>query len=228
LAEHTVLDAVTVHRSRDTVAVSAKNPLTRREQAAETRTRILDAAVEVLHEQGYAGASTLQVQQRAGLSRGGLLHQFASRDELLVAAVNHLTRARVVALAENRTWPSDPADRIEAAVAQMWLQYRQPFFWVSLELWLAARHNGSIARELVPRERELGVLIQESTESFFGARLAAHPAYLHLVDLLVTSMRGVGITYAMTPDRDPEHDPHVRVWNALACHLLLGEPFGLP
>jgi AcrR family transcriptional regulator len=217
-----------LHQARDTGPVTSKRPLTRREQAAETRSRILDAAVEVLFEDGYAGASTLQIQQRAGLSRGGLLHQFASRDDLLVAAVNHLTRARVAALAENRTWPADPAHRVEAAVEEMWSQYRQPFFWVSLELWLAARHNASIARELVPRERELGILIQRSTASLFGDGLAGHAAYPQLVELLMTSMRGVAMAYAMTPERDPEHDPHVRSWSALARHLLLGEPFSFP
>jgi AcrR family transcriptional regulator len=214
-----------LHRSRETVAVDPNRPLTRREQAAGTRTRILDAAVAVLFEDGYAGASTLQIQERAGLSRGGLLHQFASRDDLLVAAVNHLTRSRVAGLTEERTWPTDPTSRVEAAVGEMWSQYRQPFFWVSVELWLAARHNASIARELVPRERELGDLIQESTASFFGEQLSAHPAFPQLIEILMTSMRGVGLTYALTPDRDPEQDPHVRLWTALARHHLLDEPF---
>lgn len=144
---------------------------------------------------------------------------------LLVAAVNHLARGRVAALAEERAWPANSRVRVEAAVVEMWSQYRQPFFWVSLELWLAARHNASIARELGPRECELGVLIQESTATFFGAELSALPSYPPLIELLMTSMRGVGLTYAMTPDRDPEQDPHVGLWTALARHHLLGEPF---
>lgn len=198
----------------------------RTEQAAETRARILDAAVEVLFEEGYAGASTLQIQQRVGLSRGGLLHQFASRDDLLVAAVHHLTTARVAALVNERTWPDAAADRVDAAVEAMWFQYRQPFFWVSVELWLAARHNASIAEALGPKERELGTLIRESTESFFGEELAAHAAYPGLADLLLTSMRGVALTYALTPERNPARDPHLDLWTSLARHLLVEEPFG--
>ena len=181
----------------------------RSEQAAETRSRILDAAVEVLFEEGYAGASTLQIQQRVGLSRGGLLHQFASRDDLLVAAVNHLT-----------------TDRVDAAVEAMWFQYRQPFFWVSVELWLAARHNASIAHALGPKERELSTLIRQSTDSFFGEELSAHAAYPRLAELLMTSMRGVALTYALTPRRNPARDPHLDLWTSLARHHLLDEPFG--
>ena len=46
-------------------------------RAVQTRTldvqrRILDAAVEVLLEQGYGGATTVQIQERAGVSRGPL------------------------------------------------------------------------------------------------------------------------------------------------------------
>jgi AcrR family transcriptional regulator len=197
----------------------------RTEQAAETRSRILDAAVEVLFEGGYAGASTLRIQQLAGLSRGGLLHQFASRDDLLVAAVNHLATARVAALVGARDWPESPADRVAAAVDAMWSQYRQPFFWVSVELWLAARHNASIAHALEPKERELAHLIRESTDSLFGEELAAHPAYPGLVETLMTSMRGVGLTYAFAPDRDHDRDPHMDLWTSLARHHLLDEPF---
>ena len=58
--------------------------------------RILDAAVRALVEHGYAGTSTLRIQEIAEVSRGSLLHQFPSRDALLVAAVQHLAEARAV------------------------------------------------------------------------------------------------------------------------------------
>src|SRR3954462_11587952 len=64
---------------------------TRSERAADSRVLILDAAVACLVEDGYAGASTLAVQARAGVSRGRLLHHFPSRAELLVAAAGHLS-----------------------------------------------------------------------------------------------------------------------------------------
>ncbi|HSV40001.1 MAG TPA: TetR/AcrR family transcriptional regulator [Nocardioidaceae bacterium] len=195
--------------------------ITRQEQAAGTRLRILDAAVEVLVDVGYAGASTLQIQQRAGLSRGGLLHQFGSRDELLVAAVDHLTTMHVAALTMPRVWPAEPGERIDAAVDAMWEQYRQPFFWASLELWFASRHNPEVARGLGPHERRLNGLVKRSVEAFFGPELASHVAFSDAVHLLLSSMRGVGVSYALQPSRDPGRDPHVRIWKDLARRLLL-------
>jgi len=55
--------------------------------------------VACLVESGYSGATTLQIQARAGVSRGRLLHHFPSRDELLVAASRHLATERLRATA---------------------------------------------------------------------------------------------------------------------------------
>src|SRR5215204_4657125 len=70
---------------------AAPLPRSRSERTADSRALILDAAVACLVESGYAGASTLAVQARAGVSRGRLLHHFPSRAELLVAAAGHLS-----------------------------------------------------------------------------------------------------------------------------------------
>ena len=67
----------------------------RRADAERSIARILDAAVDCLVEEGYAGASTLAVQARAGISRGRLLHHFPSRAELLVAACDHLVTTQL-------------------------------------------------------------------------------------------------------------------------------------
>ena len=53
---------------------------------------ILDAAVTCLAEVGCTGATTAAILERAGVSRGQLLRQFPSEDELVVAAVSHLAR----------------------------------------------------------------------------------------------------------------------------------------
>ena len=113
----------------------------------------------------------------------------------------------------------DP-DVVDAAVEAMWGQYQQPFFWASLELWLASRHNAEVARTLSPNERRLNRLIRSTVDSFFGKDLAERAAYDDTVHLLLSSMRGVGLTYALTPTRNPRRDPHLRIWKDLARRLL--------
>ena len=102
----TVRAAVGALRSRDDRRAGSRG--TRSERTADSRLLILDAAVACLVEEGYAGASTLAVQARAGVSRGRLLHHFPSRAQLLVAAAEHLatTQLAEVQLRAAASWPT--------------------------------------------------------------------------------------------------------------------------
>ncbi|XVQ08065.1 TetR family transcriptional regulator [Spirillospora sp. CA-255316] len=60
-----------------------------------TRAALLQAAVDSLVEDGYAETTLQRVQSRAGVSRGALLHHFASKGALLVAAIHHLAERQV-------------------------------------------------------------------------------------------------------------------------------------
>ena len=76
---------------------------TRVPQADRTRAmraRLLEATVELLVERGFAGTSTTLVSDRAGVSRGAQLHHFPTKNDLVVAAVEHLTERRGAELAE--------------------------------------------------------------------------------------------------------------------------------
>ncbi len=52
--------------------------------AAGTRERLLDAARELIEQDGYSGASVLQVAERAGVAAGTLYRHFESKEELFV------------------------------------------------------------------------------------------------------------------------------------------------
>src|SRR5215475_95934 len=79
---------------------STRAPRTQQQRREETRRALLDAAVQSLIEVGFARTTTLEVQRRANVSRGALLHHFPSKAELLVAAVDHLAEMRARELKE--------------------------------------------------------------------------------------------------------------------------------
>ena len=58
------------------------------------RARLMDATVELLVEKGFSGTTTTLVSERAGVSRGAQLHHFPTKNDLVVAAVTHLTERR--------------------------------------------------------------------------------------------------------------------------------------
>jgi AcrR family transcriptional regulator len=206
-------------------AVPGRRP--QAERSLASRNRILDAAIACLVEDGYARTNTLTIQARAGVSRGRLLHQFPSKDELLVAAAHHVCSAR---LAENegmeRTLPSaaeEPGARIDAVIALLWQTFHLPYFWAATELWLAARTEPALADVIRPAEKRLGKAIRATVDSLFGPEFAAHPLYPTLRQVLITSMRGVALTYAFDA-RDTSTEPAIGGWRRLARSILLGGP----
>src|SRR5687767_2258130 len=103
------------------------------------RKALLDAAVGSLIERGFANTTTIEVQRRAGVSRGALLHHFPSKAELLVATIAHLAEMRGRDLKQRAaSLPTGPA-RIEAVLDLLWECFAGPLFQVSLELRAAAR-----------------------------------------------------------------------------------------
>jgi AcrR family transcriptional regulator len=59
--------------------------------AEHTRAVVLAAAAQALAERG-TGASLAYIAKKAGVSKGGLMHHFASRDALIVALVEEANR----------------------------------------------------------------------------------------------------------------------------------------
>jgi AcrR family transcriptional regulator len=86
------------------------------ERAEATRERIVQAARELVVEHGYDGVSTGQVMQLAGVSRGGLYHHFAGKQELMAAVLqaveSDFTQRLTAAVAD----AADPFTALETGV----------------------------------------------------------------------------------------------------------------
>jgi len=49
---------------------------------SESRQKLLDAAISLVREKGYAATTVDQVCERAGLTKGAFFHYFESKDAL--------------------------------------------------------------------------------------------------------------------------------------------------
>ncbi|WP_029114768.1 TetR/AcrR family transcriptional regulator [Mycobacterium sp. URHB0044] len=198
----------------------------RRSQAsrrASSHALILDAAVELLVERGYSGTTTIAIQDRAGVTRGRLLHHFPSREALLVAAAHHLADERIVDMEQwfERLQDSAPGGgaRVDRAIALLWSTFWQPYFWAAMELWSVARTDEKLRNELAGAEHRLGRAIQHVVATMFGPVHSSHPEFDDVRELLFSSMRGVALTYSII-SRDQETDPHLTLWQSVARRML--------
>lgn len=82
----------------------------RREQAEETRRRVLEAAAETFRERGWEGTSIAAIAERAGVSEETVYARFRTKRALLGAAVERAVRGD-----DSRPVPEQDAPRAVAA-----------------------------------------------------------------------------------------------------------------
>ncbi len=128
---------------------------TQAQRTAETRERLLDAAVDSLIEIGYAATSTTEVARRAGVSRGAQSHHFPTKAELVVAAIEHLFTAQARSFRAAFEALPKTQRTLNSAVDILWEIISGPGYSALLELIVAARTDA-----------ELSVVVQGIAASF--------------------------------------------------------------
>ena len=99
------------------------------------RARLLEATVDCLVERGFSHTSTTLVSEHAGVSRGAQLHHFPTKNDLVVAAVEHLTELRGAELADAVSRLPQGDGRTRAVVRMLGDHFSSPVFTAALELW---------------------------------------------------------------------------------------------
>ncbi len=163
------------------------------------RARLLEATVDCLVERGFAGTSTTLVSERAGVSRGAQLHHFPTKNDLVVAAVEHLAAKRAEALvADAAKLPGGP--RHTRAVLQMLADhFTGPVFSAALELWVAARTDPTLLAAVSPLELRVGRETHRMTVELLGID-ESQPGARELVQATLDLVRGLGLANTITDD----------------------------
>jgi AcrR family transcriptional regulator len=187
------------------VAERAASRPTQAERKAKTRTLLLEATVESLYARGYVGTTTLEVQRRAGVSRGTLLYHFGSRADLMAAAVEHVSQKRLNEVTELAALVPPRRQRTEWAVSALWASFDGPLFAVTLQLWQAALSDVELLAALLPHERLLGRAIRTKAPELF-AHEPDDEVFVRRFEVLVDAMRGAA---ARTAIRSAAHDKHL-------------------
>lgn len=103
----------------------------RAEQAARTRERILEAALESYRERGITATSLQNVARRADVSAGTILNHFGSAGELARVVVGRLTDA--IRIPDDREWAErGRKQRVRRLVREMFAFYDRSAPWFEI------------------------------------------------------------------------------------------------
>lgn len=172
------------------------------ERTAAMRQRLIDAAVACLYELGYAATTFQIVTERAGVSRGAILHHFPTKVDLMVAV------AEYAAQYQNQFIRDRLADTPEGMPVYLALTYAtwevvvQPPATALLEVMMATRADAALAERLPEvistfeaRQRETVWRMAQRAGIRDRARVD------DMVRLHRAAMRGLAIELALTGDR---------------------------
>ncbi|QZH58691.1 TetR/AcrR family transcriptional regulator [Mycolicibacterium farcinogenes] len=187
---------------------------TQAERSAAMRARLLDATVECLVTYGYAGTTTQRVAEVAGVTRGAQVHHFRSKEDLVVAAIEHLAEQRAQAAVRDLGRVTAGPDTASMVLDYLWESHQGSVFVATLELWVAARTDAVLAAQI---ERVEPIV----TGALIGALAQLVPdrtAQKELRDLAYTAMDALrGILLSSFADRDSERAR--KRWDRVCVHL---------
>ncbi|MBI2718446.1 MAG: transcriptional regulator BetI [Rhizobiales bacterium] len=167
------------------------------------RKQLVEAAIAVIHEVGFANATVVRIARKAGVSSGMVHHYFADKDELLFATMRALlAELRRDAVARQRA-ARTPRQRVEAVIDASFGdgQFDEKVF----SAWLALYGN---ARQSVRLQRILGLYHRRLRANLLHdlCKLMPRPKALHLAEGIGAMIDGLWLRYALTgKPADPAH-----------------------
>ena len=188
---------------------------TQAERRATTRAALLDAALDCLVEDGYAGLTTRKVAERAGVSQGTQMHYFPTRARFVADAVRHLAFKLASELREQDTMhPRSDRRRLELLLDHAWEIHTGPVFQATMELWVAARTDPEIREAMGEVARDVTRLIATGASELFP-ELMSRPRAGEVLDMGLAIMRGLAVLRFTTDERDVD-----RRWRRARGQLL--------
>jgi AcrR family transcriptional regulator len=118
------------------------------ERTAAMRQRLIDAAIGSLYELGYAATTTQVVTDRAGVSRGAILHHFPTKVDLMVAVAEYAAQYQDRTI---RKLLAETPTAMPAWLALTWATWDviiRPPAMALLEVMMATRSDAALAERL--------------------------------------------------------------------------------
>ncbi|MFI8997687.1 TetR/AcrR family transcriptional regulator [Streptomyces sp. NPDC053542] len=182
---------------------AAPKRVTRRR--AQTRQRLLDAALEVFAEEGFGRSTVDQVCERAGYTRGAFYSNFTSLDELFLAMWEQRSAAMLDdlrgALDRLGTLESVSADEALRAVLDA-VPIDDAWYRVTAEFTAHALRNPSLRRVMAAREEAIHDTLLPLVEAALaraGRRVTDRTGLGHA---LVAVHDGTAVQCLMEPDNE--------------------------
>jgi AcrR family transcriptional regulator len=186
-------DLIGERRSDSTMPTPSRMLKPKQARSHATRRRLLDAAVEVLVEEGYSEVSAASVARRAGVSRGAHQHHFANRQALVIESIRYMSARQLEYLQEEIGALLHGRSRVSGALELIFEMYSGSFLTAMLELSLAARNDRELKAAIAEEEKAMSLTIHQLGVEVLGTEAFASSELSHRWTAAMATIRGIAI-----------------------------------
>jgi TetR/AcrR family transcriptional repressor of bet genes len=180
------------------------------------RKQLVEAAIAVIHEEGFASATVARIARRGGISSGMVHHYFRNKDDLLFATMRHLLAELRADAAKRLSRAADPGQRIDAIIEACFgeRQFEEQVFSAWLALYGNARQSDRLRRIVAIYHRRLrSSLVHELR------RLVPEADAWRISEGIGAMIDGLWLRYALTGKPDNPETPRALTRDYLAASL---------
>lgn len=180
------------------------------------RKQLVEAAIAVIHEQGFAHATVARIARRAGVSAGMVHHYFQDKDDLLFTTMRHLLAELRADAVIRLAHASEPRQRLRAIIDACFgeAQFDEQVFSAWLALYGNARQSDRLRSILAIYHRRLRSSLLHELR-----RLLPDPEARRLADGIAAMIDGLWLRYALTGKPDAPETPRALTRDYLDAFL---------
>jgi AcrR family transcriptional regulator len=179
--------------ARRPAAVQPRAPRrrTQEERSAQTRGKLIDAAQQILREQGYSNLTISKVSQRAGVTNGAMQHHFPSREDLLLTLMDAVYPVLQIPFDTIGGAGLPVRERISRVVDQLWSIYSRPEYLAVWDIALGARGDPKLWARVSAYQQQITARMRDQFAALFGDLGVAPDDAEHVLSLTVNHIRGI-------------------------------------
>jgi AcrR family transcriptional regulator len=175
------------------MARARRSQRTQEERSTATRRKLIDAAIGVSQESGYANLTITKVAEFAGLSNGAMQHHFTSRDDLVLGMLDALYPFFDIPFEDISSRKLSVKERVNTFVDLLWQIYSRPEYLVIWDIAFGTRGDPQLRAKLQSYQRELAARIRKQLAAYFADVELTAEAADQIFSLIISCLRGLAL-----------------------------------
>jgi len=138
---------------------------TQQQRREETRSKLIEAAIDLIRKNGAASLTTMGVAKAAGLTRGAIQYHFEDPKDLLrevIVEVVHFLSGLVV---DADLLKYEKEERISCLIDLYWKGYKSDTYQIFIDIAVQGRRDPALKQSI---EEALSVLEEERNDQWLG------------------------------------------------------------